>query len=106
MTTKRSEEELPPPNGYVFLSGEFGDIPEDAHASNYSFSNQDKIAGDTMAWFAGDLYIDSMKESPVEQWQKVARALRVHGVKISFTQNSQSCGATERERGASPPVNG
>ena len=97
MTTKLSEEELPPPDCSVFLSGAFGDIPEDAHASNYSFSNQDKIAGDTMAWFAGDLYIDSMKESPVEQWQKVARALRVHGVKISFTQNENSDGTAASE---------
>ena len=71
----------------VNLTGTFGDIPRDAHHSDYTTSNQDKLAGECMSHVAGDLYINHFNESPVEQWTKVAKALRVHGISISFASN-------------------
>lgn len=34
----------------------------------------------------GDLYIDSKKQSPYEQWTQVMKALRVHGYEINFVE--------------------
>jgi len=55
----------------------------DSHHSDEPLSLEDKQIGDAIAYFMGDLFIDSKTMSPVEMWSRVARALRIHELKIS-----------------------
>lgn len=45
----------------------------------------DRDLGDLLAWFLGDLFCDDRLEemSPVDQWRRVVRALRVNGLTIA-----------------------
>lgn len=60
----------------------FDSPPGDMFHTDVPFTPADEALGDKLAWYMGDLFIDSMKDAPVEQWRRVARALRIHGLKI------------------------
>ena len=72
----------------VEIRGQLREMESDLHHSDLTLSNQDRCAGEMMAYEIGDLYIDHFNESPVEQWSKVMRALRAHGYQISFPANA------------------
>lgn len=68
----------------IEINGEIKPISRDLHWSDCYTSNQDRLIGDYVASEIGDLYIDFNNESPVEQWTKVMKALRIHGIDISI----------------------
>ena len=68
----------------VRICGELRPIGPDMHFTEVTTSMQDKLAGDALAYVIGDLFIDFNDLAPTEQWTRVAKALRVHGFKISF----------------------
>lgn len=55
--------------------------PMPAHFTDYPEHAQDRFIGDTIAETIGDL-IAGWNMTPVWQWTRVARALRIHGLKI------------------------
>lgn len=50
------------------------------HHREMPFTEEDKQLGDDLAWFMGTL---GWPEAPVEQWRRVVKALRYHGIKIT-----------------------
>lgn len=52
------------------------------HHTDAQKTQADREIGNKLAFYMGDLFIDSHTDAPVEQWQRVARALRIHGLKI------------------------
>jgi hypothetical protein len=52
------------------------------HHTDEPMRREDEEIGDKLSWYMGDLFIDSHRHSPREQWQRVARALRIHGLRI------------------------
>jgi hypothetical protein len=61
------------------LSHPLGDC---SHHTDEPFTDEDKRTGEAVAWFLGDLFVDSRRHSPFEQWSRIARALRIHGLAI------------------------
>jgi hypothetical protein len=64
----------------------------DGHHTDVPFTEEDERLGQAIAWFLGGLFIDvGGKDSRYwyyemtsqDQWRRVARALRVHGLKIT-----------------------
>lgn len=62
----------------------------DDHHTDAPFTTEDERIGDALAWFLGTLFadVDSFtywykKRTSVDEWKRVARALRVHGLMIS-----------------------
>ena len=51
----------------------------DGHHTDMPFTEEDKRLGDDLAWFMGTM---DWLESSVEQWRRVVRALRVHGIRL------------------------
>ena len=68
----------------IEIHGELICISSGTHFTDATTSSQDKLAGEEIAGVIGDLYLDFKKQSPVEQWTQVMKALRVHGYSISF----------------------
>jgi len=68
----------------IEIHGRLTAIGCDAHFSDATTSSQDKLSGNEIAGVVGDLYIDWKKQSPMEQWTQVMKALRVHGFQINF----------------------
>ena len=67
------------------------DPMEDSHHTDASFSDEDKVLGDALAYFLGTLFADVEGEksrywyyerTSTDEWSRVARALRIHGLKI------------------------
>ena len=56
----------------------------DYHFTRQATIDKDELAGDFVAGFIGDLYLDYHTQSPVEQWTQVMKALRVHGFQVSL----------------------
>lgn len=87
----------------VEIRGQLRKMGGDLHHSDLPLSNQDRCAGEMMAYEIGDLYIDHLKESPVDQWAKVMRALRAHGYKIFFPCHStQTESELKRQKKSNP----
>ena len=62
----------------------------DDHHTEAPFTDEDESVGDAIAWFLGSLFsdVDSFtywytKRTSVDEWRRVARALRVHGLMIA-----------------------
>lgn len=53
------------------------------HHSDFPFEAQDLNVGDICAEVMGDLFIDCSRQSPVEQWRIVMKALRLHGFVVA-----------------------
>ncbi len=68
----------------IEIHGKLTAVGRDMHFTDATTSSQDKLAGDEIAGVVGDLYIDWEKQSPVDQWTQVMKALRVHGFQIRF----------------------
>lgn len=80
----------------------FAPMGEDHHTDT-PLSDEDKRVGDALAYFLGGLFVDKEdimdpnrphKESyfynemtSVDAWSRVARALRIHGLKIADRQS-------------------
>jgi len=58
------------------------DIDNHVHYTDLPFEEADKALGDHLAETIGDTFIDMEDLTPVEQWTWIAKALRVHGLKI------------------------
>lgn len=56
------------------------------HFTEASNSSQDKLAGRLLGEVIGTTDIDFMTMSDTEQWTLIAKALRVHGFSISFSE--------------------
>lgn len=56
-----------------------GDV---SHHTDVPFTHADLRIGDKLGWYMGDLFLNSRTDPPRLQWQKVARALRIHGLQI------------------------
>lgn len=63
----------------------------DCHHVEVPFTEEDSATGDALAWFLGSLFSDINDAqsgyfyttmTSVDEWSRVARALRVHGLKI------------------------
>lgn len=54
----------------------------DSHHTDVPMIEADKAIGQKLSWYLGDLFLNSRTDSPREQWQRVARALRLHGLTI------------------------
>jgi hypothetical protein len=57
-------------------------LNKDEHFTDRETTDADRIVGDALAEKIGDLYIDYMGQSPVEQWTEVAKALRLNDFDI------------------------
>jgi hypothetical protein len=62
----------------------------DSHHTDVPFTADDEAIGDALAWFLGTLFadVDSFRywytqRTSVDEWRRVARALRIHGLTIS-----------------------
>ncbi len=63
----------------------------DDHHTDAPFINQDDAIGDALAYFLGTLFADQdsnprywyYERTSVDEWRRVARALRVHGLHIA-----------------------
>ena len=61
----------------------------DDHHTEAAFSGSDQAMGDALAYFLGGLFVDVGERyfreemTSVDAWQRVARALRVHGLVIA-----------------------
>jgi len=62
----------------------------DIHHTEVPLTAEDTRLGDHLAWFMGDLFLDSMKDAPNYQWSVVARALRFYGLRIVTALDSSS----------------
>lgn len=52
----------------------------DSHHTDMPITDEDKALANDLAWFMGTL---GWEESSVDQWCRVVRALRYHGLKLS-----------------------
>lgn len=74
----------------IGLDPAFAPMGEDHH-TDAPFSDEDKEIGEAIAYFLGGLFIDVeydpdyfyRKMTSEDAWTRVARALRVHGLKIA-----------------------
>ena len=66
----------------------------DDHHTDAPLSDEDMAIGDALAWFLGGLFVD-VEDKPrymheemtsVDVWSRVARALRIHGLRITDLQ--------------------
>lgn len=71
---------------------------KDGHHSDVPFTPEDNTTGDALAYYMGTLFADVQGEnSPYwyhvrtscDEWRRVARALRVHGLKIANAEKSE-----------------
>lgn len=65
------------------------------HHTDAKFSAEDKKIGSALAWFLGSMHVDCggsekelgeyfyRKSTPIDEWSRVVRALRIHGLKIA-----------------------
>lgn len=59
------------------------------HHTEEPFSKEDEETGDALAWFLGTMWDhdrgnhEFSKRTSSEEWQRVARALRIHGLRIA-----------------------
>lgn len=72
----------------VVLCEDIGILPlrnpcGDGNHTDEPLRDEDVKVAEVVSHFVGDLFVDFHTMSPLEQWQVVARALRVHGLKIS-----------------------
>ena len=72
--------------GFHPLSNPMGD----SHHTDAPFSIEDRNAGDALSYFLGGLFVDleggekvGGDLSSLEEWTRVARALRIHGLQIT-----------------------
>jgi len=70
----------------ISLLGEIDPSAPDWHYVQQS--SQDDLVGRAIAWHAGDTFIHQ-RMPPQDQWARIARILRVHGVKFSFKPNTK-----------------
>jgi len=68
----------------VTFSGSLKHISNDGHFTDASDDDYDKVVADAIAYEIGDTFISFTRDSPVVQWEKVVKALRVHGIKIEI----------------------
>jgi hypothetical protein len=56
----------------------------DNHHTDMPFLPEDIALADDLAWFMGTIgWLPRSEESSVEQWRRVVRALRHHGLKLT-----------------------
>jgi hypothetical protein len=63
----------------------------DYHHTDMPFSNDDEKIGDALAYFLGTMYSDVShdmdywyhRRTSIDEWRRVARALRIHGLRIA-----------------------
>lgn len=69
----------------------------DDHHTDAPFSEEDKKLGDALAYFLGTLFADVDDEhskywdherTSIDEWSRVARALRIHGLAITNAEPS------------------
>jgi hypothetical protein len=64
------------------------------HHTDAPLSEEDKQIGDAIAYFLGGLFVDVGPDyfyremTSVDAWSRVARALRIHGLKITTAPRS------------------
>lgn len=77
----------------------------DDHHTDAPFTDDDEKLGDALAWFLGTLFSDVDGENSrywyhertsVDEWRRVARALRIHGLKIGDLQMQKVVGMDNR----------
>ena len=71
----------------MFIHGTLLRIDCNLHFTDDPTLPCDREAGDEMAYEIGDTYIDFHNESPIQQWTKIMKALRVHGCEITPSPN-------------------
>jgi hypothetical protein len=57
-------------------------LGECGHHTDELLSDSDIALGDKLAWYMGDLFMNSKTDAPTKQWSSIARALRIHGLMI------------------------
>lgn len=73
------------------LDDPLGDV---SHHTDMPFLDSDTAIGDKLAWYMGDLFLYSETQAPTVQWSTVAKALRIHGLKIvTVPRTCSHCGA-------------
>ena len=55
---------------------------QDDHFTDYPKREEDREIGEFLAYHIGDTFIDWNEQSPSEQWEQIAKALRCHGLTI------------------------
>jgi hypothetical protein len=63
---------------------------DDGHHTDVPFTKEDKELGDALSYFLGTLFADVdgdpkywyCKRTAIDEWCRVARALRIHGLAI------------------------
>jgi hypothetical protein len=77
----------------------------DGHHTEVPFSADDEKIGDALAYFLGTMYSDVdddddywyRKRTSVDEWRRVARALRIHGLRIADDSNRGGFLCTKRK---------
>ncbi len=64
----------------------------DEHHTEMPFTEADKTLADDLAWFMGTM---GWEESAVDQWRRVVRALRCHGLKLANDLDSDGMDTPE-----------
>jgi hypothetical protein len=79
----------------------------DEHHTDRPFTEEDKAIGDTLSYFLGTMYSDvgaryfHFERTSVDEWTRVARALRIHGLAIADRNVIEGAAWTEAQRFAS-----
>lgn len=58
----------------------------DSHHTDMPFTDEDIKLADDLAWFMGTM---GWPESSVEQWRRVVRALRWHGLRLTNARGAR-----------------
>jgi hypothetical protein len=54
----------------------------DQHFSDFPTTREDERLGDQISYVIGDTFLNFMETTPKDQWVHIAKALRVHGLRI------------------------
>jgi len=69
------------------INGKLSSEGVNTHFMEKLTSSQDTLAGRIMAEAIGDTFIDFHSMPPALQWRRIMTALRVHGFRISFSED-------------------
>lgn len=73
----------------IEFSGSVKEAPcRHTHHSDFHITEEDKMVGDALAYIMGDTFINFQHKSPVWQWSVIAKALRIHGVKLEVKESA------------------
>lgn len=54
----------------------------DKHFTDFKPTKEDKALGDEISFVIGDTFLNYLETTPKDQWTHIAKALRVHGLRI------------------------